>query len=123
MKFFTAKNNSWFCFQCGTQILADEHCCGFPNKNKTMLMFHPGCYVTWFTENFNSKYQKWLMEQIGEKGRHWKKNKLGRPRIYKNPYRARNLQSLICYYRKVGNQDKVQELEHTLRELEIRREQ
>lgn len=43
----------------------------------------------------------------------------GRPRLYADPLKARNLLSLRCYHRKEGNLERVRELEVDLEGLRI----
>lgn len=43
----------------------------------------------------------------------------GRPRLYSDPLKARNLLSLRCYHRKEGNLERVRELEVDLEGLRI----
>lgn len=113
MKFLVAKNDNLFCFHCGSQILRDEHYIGifFKDRNgfRKGLVFHVECYCTWQKDNIFRKYEAWKMAQIEPKKR-------GRPRIYKDGKAVNRICSLLHYYKKVGNQAKVQELESSLEE-------
>jgi hypothetical protein len=122
MPFFKAKYDTWFCFGCGNPIIAGEDCYGVVNRQKGILMFHLGCYIPWVTENFNSKFQAWKIEQTEDKVKHHKRKVIGRPRKYKSIREAGRIRSLMYYYKITQQPDKVQELEQELSKLEIRRE-
>jgi len=121
MKFLRVKKSSCFCFHCGAQITAGEDCCCIINSQKKVLLFHLGCYLPWITGNFNTKYQKWKIEQTEDKVKHGQKKKRGRPFRFSHPHIANKVRSSLHYYKRTGNLDKVQELEQELSKLVIRR--
>ncbi len=122
MIFLTAKSDSWFCFKCGSPIALGDDCCGYITSKKGLLLFHIPCFTEWSSNNFMKRYQEWKASNTEDKVKHRTKRKIGRPRIYKSSIQANKIRSSLHYYRKRGNQDKVQELEHMLSNLEIRRE-
>jgi len=85
---------------------------------KLPFAFHPQCFMGWSNAMFVYRLEKWGADNPPKE----QKSRRGRPRKYTNFLKASRLEGRICYYRKRGNQDKVQELEHMLSDLEIRRE-
>lgn len=80
-------------------------------------IYHVGCYIEWNREVFNYKYQLWKAGSLPKRKR--AKRKVGRPRLYTMPIITNRIRSLLHYYKKVGNEDKVQELQSRLDELRV----
>lgn len=80
---------------------------------KVPVFFHTYCFQEWSNEMYNYRLSKWKATQTENKV----KPKLGRPRKYKNYLKSGRLQSLIYYYAKKDNVEKVSELVGKLREL------
>jgi len=84
-------------------------------------LFHTTCYEEWAHNSFLRRWQNWKSSAKKRPPRKYRfKPKMGRPRKYLNPYKARNLQSLLNYHRRMGNKDRVVELEVALKDLELR---
>ena len=113
MKFLVAKNDNLFCFHCSNQILRNEHYTGvfFKDRNgfRRRLIFHVVCYCNWQRDNTYKKYEAWKAAQVEPKKR-------GRPKKYRDGKTVNRLCSLLHYYEKLGNKDKVKELKASIEE-------
>jgi len=118
MKFLVSKNDNFFCFHCGANILAKEHFLLVFRAGRRRLLFHVDCYRRWYDDLIVRKYLEWR-EGITPSNRRRIKRKQGRPPLYKSGVQARRLQSLLHHYRKAGNEVKVKELEAALEALKI----
>ena len=86
------------------------------NFRKT-FHFHPECHTQFVLSNRDKRVKE--KEEILARRIVRKSNRpQGRPRKYSDPLKARNLKQLQRHYREIGNEDKVQELEARIKELE-----
>lgn len=122
MKFCYLKKEQ-VCRDCYNPILKGDEAviilCTVQNGLKLPSVFHPQCFINWNTEMFMHRYRKWKTESMPKQIKK-SKPKLGRPRKYINYVKASRLQSLICYHRKAGNEDKVRDLTKKLDSLRIK---
>lgn len=107
MRFFYAKK-TLRCKGCGSEIQRNDVCIRTFLRNKVTgqgygLVYHYQCYISAFTERIRTQALAWLDKQE-------KRRPIGRPTIYTNGKEVNRLKGLIRYYKKVGNQEKVQEL-------------
>lgn len=128
MNFVQVKNER-DCYRCGSPINYGEEAVVIRIKHTYLdghiipQFFHPQCYLDWNNEVFMYRLRNWRASVIPRPERKRKlKSRLGRPKKYKNPTLARRIKASLWHYKKVGNQDKVQELEEQLNKTLIRSE-
>jgi len=115
MKFIIAKTEK-NCYYCGGSIFPGEEAVVVRifhrNLNRSIpQFFHPDkCYEEWNSASFNNRLAAWRngLSQIKLKPTR------GRPRKYRNQVKAHRVQSLLGYYRKKGDTERVLELESAL---------
>ena len=86
-----------------------------------LMRFHPDCWEqTRLSEIAAVKERvKELKDKIALRRPKSQKRPAGRPRIYRDTQEANRIKAQIFHYRKAGNTDKVQELEHLLEKLKL----
>lgn len=126
MRFLFIKNPQ-ICQACGSILSYGEEAVVIRIKHASGVIipvfFHTNqCYDNWNHETFVNRLLAWRIsatERPKQKRKSKIKVKLGRPKKYTNSTQARRLSALIFYHKKVGNTDKVQELENSLEGLKI----
>lgn len=117
MKFQVVKHDC-LCKACNTLIFRGEDMVvtAFHRQNfKLVLTYHLNCYLPWYTNMFNQKWQEWKMGT----GRIERK-KLGRKPTYEEPNKEQvvnRLRSNISYHKSAGHSIKVGELQAQLKRL------
>ena len=117
MRFLQLKKDR-YCYHCGSTMFAGEEAVLIRIKHTNGItitqFFHTDtCYEEWNKESYVNRLFAWRQGTVPLK----KKPKRGRPRKYKNIFKANRIQSLICYHRKAGNVDRILELESHLEGL------
>ena len=87
------------------------------NRSGVYVMpFHLLCYLPWYTNMFNRKYNEW----INGDGNLAQRPKLGRPAVYSEPTRDQmlnRLRSNLSHSKKVGNKVKITMYSNKIAEL------
>ena len=127
MRFFYVKNEQT-CKGCGSTLLYGDEAVVILLKYvrdgdgtyKVPITFHVGCYLEWDSQMFMRRLERWRQESTQRPPRRRKlKPKIGRPRKYKNILGASKVSGLLRYYKRIGNEDKIQELSEKLEELKL----
>ena len=109
--------NEQLCHQCQSTMQQGEEAVILRMKVQNGLtlpfIFHPQCFTDWNNNVFMYRLTNFRLENPLPK----RKSIMGRPRIYRNTALANKLRCRVYYYRKVGNESKVQELQSKLAEL------
>ena len=119
MKFCYLKKDQ-DCKGCGSLILKGEEAViiRYSVQNGMVLpfAFHTQCFMGWSNQVFMYRLEKWRSGTVPKKV----KKRMGRPRKYKNRLKADRIRGLLYYYKKVGDTEKVKELEEQLNKTLIR---